>query len=247
MKLKLTSLALLLSASLSTQAATIAQWTFETNPPSDSNNSGTGPSVGADIGSGNVFGVHASSQTDWSTPSGNGSANSFSVNTWATGDYWQFELSTSGYQDIFLNWQQTSSGTGPRNFKLLYSTTGGSFADFSAYLVLENASANGGTWGATYRPNYSISMDLSGVAEIENASNVYFRLVNDSTTSANGGTVAAGGSSRIDNFTVSGTEIKPSSISVPDAGSSLLLLGFALGGVIGSFRWSTSARSRFCL
>ena len=57
---------------------TLAQWTFETTPPADAPNSAIYPNlIAADVGAGNASGVHAKAATDWTTPIGNGSANSF--------------------------------------------------------------------------------------------------------------------------------------------------------------------------
>lgn len=75
----------------------IAKWTFETSPPADLFDSATIGSIAADEGTGTALGSHASAATDWTTPSGNGSANSLSSNTWAVGDYCQFSLETTGY------------------------------------------------------------------------------------------------------------------------------------------------------
>ena len=87
-----------IAMSLPAQAVTVVQWDFEgSTTPADLTDSGTSPSVAASLGSGTALGVHAGSATDWSTPAGNGSANSFSSNTWAVGDYYQFSFSTSGF------------------------------------------------------------------------------------------------------------------------------------------------------
>ena len=62
-------------------------------------------------------------------PAGNGSAHSFSSNVWAVGDYYQFQVSTLGQSQIGLVFDQTSSSTGPGNFKVQYSTNGTTFTD----------------------------------------------------------------------------------------------------------------------
>jgi hypothetical protein len=46
------------------------------------------------------------------------------------------------------------------------------------------------------------SFDLSALSLLNNNPNVYFRIVDDSTTAINGGTVGTAGTDRIDNFTV---------------------------------------------
>jgi hypothetical protein len=75
---------------LSNKAQTIAQWTFETT---FGGISGTGTSLTGilpEVGTGSASGVHAAAATIWSSPSDNGSAHSFSANTWAVGDYWKY-------------------------------------------------------------------------------------------------------------------------------------------------------------
>lgn len=203
--------------SLSSAQGPIAQWTFEINTPADLTGSATISGIAADVGNGPASGVHASAATAWTTPAGNGSANSLSANTWGVGDYFQFQTSTIGFSGIFLSFDQTSSGTGPRDFELRYSTDGNNFTTFGAYTVLANGGAPNPAWNTTTPSSaYSFSYDLSSVTALDNASDVYFRLVDTSTTSANGGTVGTAGTDRVDNFTVA---------PVPEP-STCLLVGF---------------------
>jgi hypothetical protein len=180
-------------------AQTLAQWTFEINTPTDLTDSATISGIAADFGTGTASGVHVSAATDWTTPAGNGSANSLSANTWAVGDYFQFTLSTVGYFGIGVSFDQTGSNTGPRDFDLSYSTDGSSFTAFGSYSLVN------GSWsaGAPTALATSFSFDLSSIGALDNAASVYFRLVANSTTSISGATVATGGTGRVDNFTVS--------------------------------------------
>ncbi len=185
----------------SAQAATVVQWDFQI-PPADLNNSAVSPSVAAAIGTGTASGVHASADTDWSTPAGNGSSDSFSSNTWAVGDYWQFSFSTTGYTGLMLSFDQTGSGTGPKDFTLAYSTNGSSFTSFATYALPAV------TWNATTaNPASTFTMDLSAVTALNNQATVFVRLVDASTTSIGLGVVAAGGTDRVDNFTVNLTPV----------------------------------------
>ena len=120
------------------------------------------------------------------------------------GDYYQFQVSTLGAPNVALSWDQTSSNTGPRDFLLEYSTNGTSFSTFgSQFSVLANNTPNP-TWNPTTNlPIFNFTIDLSSITAINNQPIVYFRLVDNSTNSANGGTVATAGTARIDNFTVS--------------------------------------------
>ena len=228
MKLQLTSLVFVLFASVSAHTATIAQWTFETNPPADVPDKTEGPTIQADVGSGVASGLHASAATDWTTPAGNASGNSFSGNNWNIGDYWQFKVSASDHEDIIVSWDQTRSSSGPAFFDFSYSIDGVNY-----FVVSDGFEVAAVTWstGGSRNPASLFTVSLSGkIPTVDDMSDVYFRIVADSAGSAPGGT------GRIDNFTVSGTAIERTSVSTPDAGSSFLLLSLALAGVAGAYR-----------
>ncbi len=200
--------ALTLSA-MSAQAVVIANWTFETSIPLTA-----GP-FAPEVGAGSALGVHAGAAT-YSSPAGNGSSHSFSSNTWAIGDYYQFSVSTLGLSNISLTFDQTSSNTGPRDFGVFYSTNGVSFTQFGAdYQVLPNAAPNP-TWNATTSsPIYTFNYDLSSVTSLNNVSTVTFRLQNTTTVAANGTTVAATGTDRVDNVIVQTQAVpEPASMAV---------------------------------
>lgn len=212
--------ALLLLAAASTQGQIISQWTFENSFASLTGTGATLTGIAPEVGTGSASGVHASAATVWSSPSGNGSLHAFSANTWGVGDYWEFQTSTIGYSGLTLSYDQTSSNTGPGRSTLQFSTDGTTFTPIGAeYVILANAAPN--AWNTTTNnPLSTFTYDLSGIPSLNNASTVYFRIVDTSTTSANGATVAAGGTDRIDNFT----------LSVPEPQSLTLLAGLALLG-----------------
>jgi hypothetical protein len=208
---------LVLATTFSTQAQ-IAKWTFETSQPLAAPGAGNWlTNISAEIGTGTASALHAGASV-YTTPAGNGSAHSISATNWAVGDLYQFEASTIGFSAIQLEWDQTSSGTGPRDFNLFYSTDGTSFTQFgSTYTVQVNGSPNV-AWNATTASSvFHYLVDLSSVSQLDNASTAYFRLVDASTVSANGGVVATAGTDRVDNFTI---EIVPEPQSI-----SLVLLG----------------------
>lgn len=191
---------------------TLAKWTFETSVPSLTNSATiTGLVAEQGIFSATSFasGTHASANTDWSNPQGNGSTESLSVNTWAANDFFQFQTSTTGYDTIQVSWDQTGSATGPRDFSLQYSTNGTSFTAFSSYTLVENATPN--NWSGTTLTGgpTNFSFSLSAVSSLNSITGVYFRLVNTSTTSIGGGAIGNTGASRVDNFTVMGTAAIP--------------------------------------
>jgi MYXO-CTERM domain-containing protein len=207
----------------------LAKWTFELSPFADLTDSATISGIVADTGifsaSSFASGVHASSLTDWTTPSGNGSVNSFSANNWAVGDYFQFATSTVGYEDLTLTWDQVGSSTGPRDFDLLYSSDGTNFTvvpGFDNYVVLLNSAPNNWSSGTPITTT-TYTADLSSIVALEGASNVYFRLVVDSLTAINNSPIATGGTDRVDNFTVTAVP-EPSSAAMAVMGG-LALLG----------------------
>lgn len=211
--------AVALAAVLPAHADTLAQWTFETSVPTTA-----GP-VAPEVGSGSASGFHAAASA-YSNPVGNGSAESYSSTNWQVGDYYQFVFSTLGFSGLAVSFDQTSSGTGPRDFNLTYSTDGSSFTPFQSYIVLANAAPNP-TWSSvTYQPIYTLSFDLSAITALDDQASVYIRMVQTSTVSANGGLVASGGTNRVDNFLAVGSP-------VPEPGSlALLLAGTAVVGFV---------------
>lgn len=213
------SILLVSSLTYSAQAVVITGWTFETSLPAlpTTTTAATISGIAAEVGTGSASGVHASAATIYSSPAGNGSAESFNSNTWAVGDYYQFSSSTTGFQDITLSWDQTSSGTGPGEFKLAYQVNGGGFNDFLNYTVLPNSTTPPGlgNWSsATAIPGYNFTADLSAISSLDGATSVDFRLIMRTVADATPpGDVAAGGTSRVDNFLISGTAIpEPSAV-----------------------------------
>ena len=221
---------LLFAAAHTASADVLAQWTFETSLPAFTGASTNG--IIPEVGTGSAGGTHASSATVYSTPSGNGSAHSFSANTWALGDYYQFQTSTLGFSGTRISYDQTSSATGPTHFQFSYSTDGSTFTPFVAdYTVLTNATSanNSGTgfsttaWGPTTpQPAFNVSLDLSSITALDNISTAYFRVVDNTASSPSGGT------DRIDNFTISATPV-----SVPEP-SVFVLSGLGLAALLGS-------------
>lgn len=196
---------------------TIAQWTFENTPIP----AGAGP-YSPEVGSGSASGFHAGAAV-YSSPAGNGSQHSFSSTLWAVGDYWQFRVSTIGFDDISISWDQAGSGTGPSDFVLQYRTDGTSFKQVGTDYTVSLA----GWSTTTYHNTFTFSPGLSSIAPlIANQQDVYFRLVDNSTTAINGNTVGTAGTDRVDNFIVSGNKIPA---SVPDSIPCLAGLGCVLG------------------
>ncbi len=221
---------LLTAASLS-HAQTIAQWTFEGHAIASSTASMFSygaPDVGN--GNGNAFSYHQgvlAPLTVFSGPVGNGSAQSFGCNAWGVGVPWVFWFTptTPGYTGIQLDWDQISSPDGPGIFKLQWSIDNGfNYTTFgSDYTVLADTAPN--TWtSGTYNSATHYTVDLSSITALNNAATLAFQLVDDSTTSAGGGTVSTAGTSRVDNFRIS---VAP----VPEP-ASVALFGLGVAGLV---------------
>ena len=186
------------------QAATIANWTFETSIPTSS-----GP-LAPESGSGTGTSVHATPNS-FSNPSGNGSAESWNSDSWAIGDYYQFQVSTAGLSDVVFSWDQTRSAAGPGqpapsnpNFRLQFSTDGSTFTNVVDYLVQAL------TWNSTTATVASqFSQSLNSFTQLNNQPTVYFRLT------AIQAAQNSGGQSRVDNILVT---------AVPEPAAGLLLI-----------------------
>ena len=205
-------------------AQLIAGWTIDTGLPT-----GTGLPIqssytygaaesGALAGSAStsLFGVHANPQTAWTSPAGNGSQYSLSSNRWASGDYYQIDLSTSGFSNIAVSWDQARSSTGPQFFDLMYSTDGGAnwVTALAGYEVLRSGGGGApGTWSSsTYDPQYTSTFVFG--AELDDQATLSIRFMAASEPSG------ISGSNRIDNIFVE-------SIPAPGAIAVLGLAGLA--------------------
>jgi hypothetical protein len=196
-----------------TQAATIALWTFETNPPATA-----GP-FAADEGLGTATALHADATTTYSNPNGNGSPESWNSNRWAIGDYYLFQVSTLGASGVEFSWDQLRSSAGPGaanvvdpNFRLQYSTDGTNFTNVVDYLVPV------ATWDSAIVNNATkYTQDLSSILALNNQPTVYFRLT------AILAPQNTGGQSRVDNIRVT---------VIPEPTSLLLMLVAAAAWVI---------------
>jgi hypothetical protein len=170
----------------------------------------------AETGAGSAYGMHAST-TGYSDPAGNGSPFSFSSNTWSAGDYYEFNVPTTGLDNIMFSYDQISSSTGPKAFLFRASADGVNFTAVGSYtLVLTQNATNstGGTqtesvWSTNITGAYNRLFDLSGIPSLSNDPNAVFEIVENDTTTAPAGT------DRIDNVVVTGTPVpEPAELSL---------------------------------
>ncbi len=167
------------------QGAILAKWTFETSVPTTA-----GPHAAEEgVFGGDATGFHALSGVVYSNPVGNGSFESFSSNFWSAGDYYQFETSTLGYNDIEIQFDQTRSSTGPGTFDLLISTDGSNWTT-----LVDDYSIDAVSWSSgTYKPESTFGPYAASA--LDNQATVYVRMVSQVTT-------ATGGTNRIDDVMI---------------------------------------------
>jgi MYXO-CTERM domain-containing protein len=215
----LTATAATLAVTCVSAADVVAGWTFTTAIPGSTTGNEYVYGIadqGANATGSSIRGYHQTAATTWSSPAGNGSQFSFSANNWQQGDYFEARLSTLGFQDISISFDQTRSSTGPSAFLLFMSVDGGSnWTTLLSYSALQNGLAPNASWSSagTRQSAYTIS---SAAAAAANKADVIFRMTCDVAPSSSGGT------NRIDNVFIEGT-----AIPAPGAVALLGLAGLA--------------------
>jgi len=193
----------------------LSKWTFEsialsaTASTAPSLSSGSVTANDGALKSGTEFsGFHTSTST-WSNPQGNGSTQGLSATKWAANDYFQFKASTKGYKNLTIKFDVTGSDTGPRDFKLQYSTDNISYTDAQGgtYTVAND------TWNGSVKSSSARTISLTSVSGLNDKDFIYIRLVVVGTTSVSGGSVGTSGTSRIDNFSIEAETTLPVSLA----------------------------------
>lgn len=202
-------------------ADVLAGWNFDSTTVPTTASSDLA-AIAADNGAGSATAHHSLSTTVYSTPAGNGSAKSLSSTAWSAGDYYQFSLSSTGFTGLSVSLDQTGSNTGPSGFGLSVSKDGGStFTSLGTYTVTNDSwSSNTASYKAVSNHAFTLG------STYDKSASLIFRVSDLNTTAINGGTVAAGGTGRIDNFIVSGTAAavpEPSSIAALGLGAVAIL------------------------
>lgn len=189
----------------------IAQWDFNSVPPDAATSTGT---LLPSIGSGTVSVVGGITQTFFS---GNGSTDPATSDDSALGtvDYpaqstgnktagVQFQVNTSGREQISVAWDVRPSGSGSKYARLQYTTNGTTFLDFPT------ATINTTSFGRH-------TNDLSILMGVDDNSAFAFRIVSEFENTATGSgtagyvgvssTYGSGGTLRYDRVTVHGSTI----------------------------------------
>ncbi|NEW07903.1 hypothetical protein GK047_18040 [Paenibacillus sp. SYP-B3998] len=112
--------------------------------------------------------------------------------------YWLAVLSTKGFENLTLSSQQTSSSTGPRDFKAQFSIDQQSWTDIpnGTLVLVQN------NFGCKNNTCKLVGVSLPSQANDKDL--LYIRWVVTSKTNVGGGTISSTGSSRIKEVTVTG-------------------------------------------
>ncbi len=124
--------------------------------------------------------------------------NAVSTTNWhdatTTEKYWLAPFDTTGYENLVLVTSfQRSSGGGPRDFKVQYSTNGSTWNDVAGASVTTADNMTSGVLTAVPLP-----------AALSEQPTAYLRWIVTTTVSVNNGVVGTGGTSRLDEVYISG-------------------------------------------
>jgi endonuclease/exonuclease/phosphatase family metal-dependent hydrolase len=219
-----TSLVAVLTFS-SSPSGDFARWDFNSTNPDGTPTTGTlNPALGSGTASyvGGVTGTFATGSLA-DTNADNSGWNTTAYPMQGTGNKTagvRFNVSTLGWQDVSIRWDQRASNTGSKYARLQYTTNGTTFVDFPTTISLTTAEVF-----------EAKTIYLGNVPGANNNSNFAFRIVAEFESSAantlNSNYVAAGtsygtgGTIRFDRVTISGAQISsnvspaPASLSAP--------------------------------
>lgn len=219
-----------------TAQVNIVQWNFNSAPPDANTATGT---LTPNIGMGTASFVGGTTATFASGDAGGGSTDpatgddsGWNITTFAaqgTGNKTrgvQFLVSTVGYENILVSWDQRHSNTAPRHVQFQYTTDGSTWIDFGALFV--------GNPGDTWFNNRSIN--LTSIPAANNNPNFGLRIVaafdpapGTSYTASNpSSSYSATGTWRFDMLTVRGTSPNnPPTIALNAAATTNFLDGAA--------------------
>jgi hypothetical protein len=190
----------------------ITQWNFNGSTTTPSVGSGTAQAIGGTV----IKTYTAGSPTD---PLGAGGVGNFAwtLDTWTAGATEtagvQVNVSTVGKGSIVVSWDAYPSSTGPKYYRLLYTSDGSVATPVWTPYTATGSGTESGLYVNPVGASWTIQnqADLSGVPALQNNPNAAFRLVsayapNTSAYAAaqSGSTAGSGGTLRFDMVTVSG-------------------------------------------
>ncbi len=194
----------------------IAQWNFNSVPPDGLTTTGsTTPSIGLGTAS-LVGGATATFATGDSTldPAGstdNSAWNSTTYPAQGTGDRTrgvQFNVSTSGRQNILVTWATQDSSTGSRYSRLQYTTNGTTYTDFpttttnTTTVFTAKTNSLAAIPGVNDNPNFAIRFVTEFESSATGNNNSNYVAANSPTSS-----YGTGGTVRFDMMTIYGSTI----------------------------------------
>ncbi|MDR1116843.1 MAG: CehA/McbA family metallohydrolase [Oscillospiraceae bacterium] len=166
--------------------ATVAGWSYSAIPPEPDR--GNVPATSGVNQDGAALSNHYKTISGYAT-------GSLNLTDWTPQPaYWELAFSGDGFTNLDITLSQRSSNTGPRDFAMSYSLDGG-----ATWTEINGSSiAIASTNLATTYSGFSLP------AALDNADSILLRLYKASNTSLNGGTVASGGVSNINNVIIRG-------------------------------------------
>ncbi|MHA6529662.1 choice-of-anchor I family protein [Paenibacillus sp. BAC0078] len=197
-------------------AVTVAEWDFVNNPDATKTlTSFPATSAVADPSTVTLTTYMGENGTGGRISTYTATNKSISLNGWDDGantKYWQIALSTAGYEHLKLAFGSYGSSTGPKEFKLQYSTDQVTYTD-----VQDGAYVNTATLAKS---------EFTLPADVDDKSKVYLRLLQTSNVSISGGTVGATGTSRMADIKITGEQKADSTtvaavVASPDTGSEI--------------------------
>lgn len=201
----------LISVTLTAQNDTLALWNFEdatkralitdsltfiTNPYT----ADEGISANVNVSPITLIGARFPVATSNQWVAGSGGVGTFAPNSesWASGTntkYWMITISTVGYNNLKLSSKQRSSSTGPRDYKVQYSTDGLVWTDVPNSTIVCAANFTSG-----------VLSDVDLPAACNQQSALRLRWIMTSEVSVGAGTVGSAGTNRIDDIVITGTQ-----------------------------------------
>jgi hypothetical protein len=161
-------------------AATITSWNFDSSTLTPSAGAGTlTTNTGATVAY--VAGNPAAGK-------------SLSLDNWDASEFVLINLSTTGYDDIILSFDQEASATGPTSFKIQYSSDGVTFTDLAASTTATNVAP------LVFTANPMHTFSFASITALDNIANARLRIVPSGATNA-------AGVLHLDNILVSGTAL----------------------------------------
>ena len=141
--------------------------------------------------------ITSTSESTINYVSGSGGSGTYSTNNinWDNGQnlkYWQIVFSTQGYKNLNLSSKQYSSNTGPRDFKVQYSTDGTLWTDLGATITI----------AANFTKGVLKEFDLP--VQCDDQPMVCIRWIMNTNIAVNGSNVGSSGSNRIDDILIKG-------------------------------------------